>query len=307
MRVSGAQIRLADFQHRLLHAGLVGGAQVARLLGGLFGEPDDRLDHRLERLVARHDGAEHGLFRKLLGLGFDHQHRVGRAGDDEIEHGVLHLLERRIDDDLALDVADARGADRAHERHARQAQRGGSRDHRENVGIGLHVMAQHRDDDLRLAAEIVGEQRPDRTVDQARDQRLLLRRLALALLEAAGYAARGIGLFDVIDGEREEILAGLGRLGGDDGGEHGGLAPAGEHGAVGLAGDAAGLEHELAPAPVQFFALYIKHLCILLLCCEGCESLGTDSLENVIGKTARGSAVRRNPWLSCHDAAFASL
>jgi hypothetical protein len=53
---------------------------------------------------------------------------------------------------------------------------------------------------------------------------------------------------------------GFGGLGGDDGGEHGGLAVGGDDGAVRLAGDAPGLQHEPAPAPVDFFALDIEHL-----------------------------------------------
>ena len=42
-------------------------------------------------------------------------------------------------------------------------------------------------------------------------------------------------------------------LGGDDGGEHGGLAIGGKHGAVGLARDAAGLELERAARPIDFY------------------------------------------------------
>ena len=50
-----------------------------------------------------------------------------------------------------------------------------------------------------------------------------------------------------------------GCLGGDDGRQHGGLAVGGEHGAVGLAGDLAGLEDELAPTPVEFNTVDIEH------------------------------------------------
>jgi hypothetical protein len=46
---------------------------------------DDRFDHRLEALVTEHHGAEHDLFRELLGFGLNHQHGVGGAGDDEVE------------------------------------------------------------------------------------------------------------------------------------------------------------------------------------------------------------------------------
>ena len=125
---------------------------------------------------------------------------------------VLHLLDRRVDLDLALDDADPGRADRAHERHAGQRQRGGGGDHRQNVGIVLEVIGEHGRDDLRLAAELVGEQRADRPVDQARRQRLALGRAAFALEVAAGNAAGGEGLLLIVDGEGEEVLAGLGRL-----------------------------------------------------------------------------------------------
>jgi hypothetical protein len=66
-------------------AELSAGWKVARLLGGLLGELDDRVDHRLEAAVAEHDGAEHDVLGQLLGFRLDHQHGVGRAGDDEVE------------------------------------------------------------------------------------------------------------------------------------------------------------------------------------------------------------------------------
>ena len=47
-RIGGAQIRLSDIEHGLLDRRLVDRHEIARLLGGLFGEPDDRLNDRLE-------------------------------------------------------------------------------------------------------------------------------------------------------------------------------------------------------------------------------------------------------------------
>ena len=166
------------------------GVEVARLLGGLLGELDDRLDHRLEVPVAEHHGAEHDLFGQFLGFGLDHQHRVGGAGDDEVELAFGHLVERRVEHVFAVDEADARGADRAHERHARERQRRGDGDQREDVGIVLEIVRQHGHDHLRLVAQAVGEQRTDRAVDQARDQRLLLGRAAFALEVAARECGR---------------------------------------------------------------------------------------------------------------------
>ena len=204
-----AQVRLGDLEHRLLDLRGVGRLEVARLLRGLLGEADDRLDHRLEMLVAEHHGAEHHVLGELLRLRLDHQHGVLRAGDDEVERGVLHLRDRRVELVPAVDVADARGADRAHEGHAGERQRRGGRDDRHDVGIVLEVVREHGDDDLGVVLVALDEQRADRAVDEARDQRLLLGRAAFALEVAAGDAAGGVGALLVVDGEREEVEAGL--------------------------------------------------------------------------------------------------
>ena len=193
--------------------------EVARLLGGLLGQLDDGVDHRLDVPVAEHHGAEHDLFGQLLGFRFDHQHGVLGAGDDEVELAFLHLVDRRVEHVFAVDVGDARAADRAHEGHAGERQRRGGRHHRDDVGIVLLVVRQHGDDHLGVAAPAVGEQRTDRAVDQARGQRVLFGRAALALEVAAGNAAGGVVLLGVVDGERQEVDAGLRLLGGDHGGD----------------------------------------------------------------------------------------
>ena len=123
---------------------------------------------RLHVLVTEHDGAEHDLFAQFLRFGFHHQNRVHRAGDDEVELGVRHLVDRRIQAILTVDVTDARGADRAHERHAGDRQRRGRRDQADDIGIVFHVVRKHLHHDLRLVAIAFGEQRTDRAVDQAR-------------------------------------------------------------------------------------------------------------------------------------------
>jgi hypothetical protein len=123
-------------------------------------------------LVAEHHGAEHHVFAELLGLGLDHQDGVLRAGDDEVEGRGLEVGHVRVQGVLAVDVADAGGADRAHEGHARQGQGGGGRDHREHVGIVLEVVGQHGDDDLGVVAPALDEEGADRTVDQTGDQGL---------------------------------------------------------------------------------------------------------------------------------------
>ena len=191
--------------------------------------------------MAEHDGAEHDVFVQLLGFRFHHQHGVGGAGDDEIEIALGHLVERRVEHVFVVGEADAGGADRAHERSARKRQRGGSRDQRQDVGVVLQIVRQRRDDDLGLVAPAIGEQRPDRAVDQPGNQRFLLGRTAFALEVAAGDAAGGVVFLLVVDGQRQEVDAFARLLGGDHGRQHGGVAIGGENGAVGLAGNLAGL------------------------------------------------------------------
>ena len=240
-RIGRAHVLLDQSEHVLLELGVVRHLVVARLLRRLLRELDDGLDHRLEMAVAEHHGAEHDVLGELLGLRFDHQHRVLRAGDDEVELALRHLLERRVEHVFVVDEADAGGADRAHEGRAREGERRRGRDHRQHVGVVLEVVRQRRHDHLGLVAPASGEQRPHRAIDQPRDQCLFLGRAAFALEIASGNAARGVELLLVVDGERQKVDAFSRLLGGDHGRQHLGLAISGDDGAVGLAGDLAGL------------------------------------------------------------------
>src|SRR5262249_38501462 len=148
----------------------------------------------------------------------------------------------------------------AEKRNARQGQRCRAADQRDDIGIILEIVAEDRADDLRLVEEAGGEERPDRPVDEARDQRLLLGGAPFALEKAAGNLAGGEGLLLVIDGEREEILPRLCGFGRDRGAEHRRAAICRHHGAIGLAGDLAGLQNEAAAAPIDLLAEYLEHL-----------------------------------------------
>jgi hypothetical protein len=116
-------------------------------------------------------------------------------------------------------------------------------------------------DDLDFVLEALDEQRADRTVDQAGNQGFLFRRTAFALEEAAGDLAGGVGLFLVVDGQREEVLARLRLLGEHGGGQDDGFAHGGQNGAVGLTGDATGFEDQRLAAPLDRLALDIEHFC----------------------------------------------
>jgi hypothetical protein len=58
-------------------------------LSRTFRQADDAVDDGLERFPAFHDGAEHNVFGKFLGFGFNHQNAFLRSGDNEIQVAVL--------------------------------------------------------------------------------------------------------------------------------------------------------------------------------------------------------------------------
>ena len=213
--------------------------------------------------VAEHHGAQHDVLGELLRFQFHHQHGVLRAGDHEVEPALRHLVELRVQHVFVVDEAHPRRADRAHEGRPRQRQRRGGRHHRDDVGVVLEVVRQHSDDHLRLIAPAVGEQGPNRTIDQPGDQRLFLGRPALALEIAAGNAARGVVFFLVVDRERHEVDAFPRLLGSDHGREDGGFSISGEDGAVSLTSDLSGFENELTASPIEADTVDIEHCGLL--------------------------------------------
>jgi len=191
------------------------------------------------------EGLEQLLLGDLRGAGLHHRQAFLRADDDEVELGVLDLGKRRVDRELAVDQADADGADRALERERRDHQRRRGAVDAEDVVGGDEVGRERRADDLHLVPEALRPERPDRAVDHACGEDRLLGRAPLALEEAAGdLAGRVHALLDV-DGEREEVRA-LPCLEATRGrGQDHRVSAAQDDGAVGLLGEMAGLHGDL--------------------------------------------------------------
>ena len=93
----------------------------------------------------------------------------------------------------------------------------------------------------------------------------MLARLGFALEEAAGNLAGSVGLLDVVDGQRKEVLPGLGGLGGHHGGQHHGAFDRHDHGTAGLARDFTGFQHDGLVAPLERLADFIKETHVLFL------------------------------------------
>ena len=66
---------------------------------------------------------EDHVLADFLGARFDHHDGVLAAGDDEVELALAALLERRVDEVLAVDEAHAHAGNRPGEGDARERQR----------------------------------------------------------------------------------------------------------------------------------------------------------------------------------------
>ena len=208
------------------------------------------VDQRLDRAMTEQDRLGHDVLGQELGAGLDHHDRVARAGDDEVELRVLQLAVGRVDDELAVDPADADRADGAEERDLadRQRRRGG--DGAEDVGIVLLVGREDRDHDLDIVLVALGEERPDGAVGQTRRQDGRLGRASLALDEPAGDLARGVHPLLEIDREREEIEPGTG-FRPVRGPEHHGVTEADGDGSARQPGELAGLDGQRLPTELR--------------------------------------------------------
>ncbi|MCY1521583.1 hypothetical protein D9M68_564030 [compost metagenome] len=232
-------------------------------LAGVAHEVVDRVDRDVGLLVTEHHAAQHDFFAELLGFGFDHQHGGLRAGDDEVHLRILAGGGARIQHVLAVDVAHTGGTDRAAERDAGDRQRGAHADHGGDVGVDFRVQRHGVDHHVHFVQETFGEQRADRTVDQAAGQGFVLAGLGFALEEAAGDLAGGVGLLDVVDGQREEVLTRLGGLGSDHGRQDHGAVDVDQHGAGRLAGDFTGFHDDGLVAPLEGLGDFVEeaHCC----------------------------------------------
>ena len=228
---------LRDLDLGLLLAGLLG----QLTLGGA------ELANVLVRDVERVEDLGLG---DLVRPGLDHQDRVLGAGDDQIEVGaVKQRLFVGVDDEVAVDLADPNRTDRAGERDVGDHQSRGGAVQRQHV-VRVDVVNRHRQrDQLGLVSPALGEQRADRSVDQARGQRPLLAGAPLALKERAGDLPRGVHPLLDVDGERQKIS--VAEVSGGRGREDHRVALADHDGPAGLLCDPSGFERDLAPGDLH--------------------------------------------------------
>ena len=208
----------------------------------------DGLADLLDLGVAEFDGVEHGVFVHFFRARLDHHDAVGGSDDHDVQQALAHLVVGGVHDKRAVDQADAHRADRTEERNVGKRQRRGGAVDAEHVGIIVAVGREDEGDDLRLAAESLGEHGPNRAINLAAGEDFALAHAAFALDEASGETSAGIGVFAVVHSEGEEVDAFAGIGVGDGGGENNVFAEADDGRAVGLFGEFSGFKRDFFAA-----------------------------------------------------------
>jgi hypothetical protein len=237
--------------------------QLPGRLAGVADQFVDRVDCGLHRAVAMHHRAEHHFLGQLVGFRLDHQHSALGACHHQVELRTLQLGRRRIHDVFTVEVADARRPDRPLERNAGQRQRGRRTDQSRDVRIDFGINRQHVYDDLHFVEESIRKQRTNRAVDQARRQRLLFRGTPLALEESARDSTGRVSLFDVVDSQREEVLARFGLFARNDRRKHDGVIHRADDRSARLARDLARFQRHRVRAVRECLRDLFKHLAFL--------------------------------------------
>ncbi len=206
------------------------------------------------------DGGDHVLFGHFVGLAFDHHDRVLGCGNQKLTVAVLLLLVGRVRDQLPVDPRNTHASDRPCPWDGTDVNRRRCADHRQDVGLIDRVRAHDGCNHLCLGHVAIGKERAARAVDQPRGKHLVVAKLALALEEAPRDLARCIGLFDIVDRQREERLPGPRLFRPTHSDQNHGLATAHQHRAGRLLCNAARLDGDLFVTNLNGFSNYHRSL-----------------------------------------------
>ena len=229
-------------------------------LAALLLELIDHVADFHDGLMAQADRFEGHLLGNLQRTRLDHVDRISMARDHHVQVGVFHLRLRGVDDQFAIDSADANGAQRIGRRKRGDGHGGGRGDNSQHVRIVFLVHRKHRRLNQHLVLECFGEQRTQRAVGHPHGEDFFLRRSPLTLEKPARKLAGGVELLAVVHGQRKKVDSRPGRAGDHGGQNH--RFPIGHNDRTGgLLGDLARLNGErLVPNLSRY--LRTTHLCL---------------------------------------------
>jgi hypothetical protein len=158
--------------------------------------------------VAEHQAFEHLFFGQLIPEPFDHQDRLIRAGQNEVERAGFELFLPRHEDELFVDESDANAGEGPLEGDGGgEGESRAGADNGQHVGVIFAVAGQDVPHDLDFVGVTLGEEGADGAIDEAAGEDFFKSGTAFALEETAGELARRRRPFAIIDRQRKKIDA----------------------------------------------------------------------------------------------------
>ena len=228
-------------------------------LAGFGNQIMDGIDCGLHLVMTKYHTAQHQLFRKLAGLGFNHQNSRFSTRNDQIHIGRFQLRCGRIQHVLTINVANTSSADGAIEWNTGNRQSCRCANHGGDIGINFRINRQSMNDDLDIVVEPFREQRTQRAIDQTGCQGFFFGRLAFAFEKTTRNATGCIGFFNIINSKREKILTGLGLLGRNNGRQHNSVVNRDNYSTTGLTGNFARFKYHGVLAVLKRLGHFIEH------------------------------------------------
>ena len=151
------------------------------------------------------NGLQDNFLRHLVGAGLDHQDGVAGAADNHAQGAVVAFLVSGVDGVLPVPVGDTAGGHGPVEGNLRDGQRGRSAHHCHDFRRVFLVGGQHRQRNLDVVVQALGEQWADAAVGETGGEDAFLSGPALPPEEAAGDAAGGVQPLFVVNGQGQKV------------------------------------------------------------------------------------------------------
>ena len=249
--------------------------------------------------LAEVHSSKHIFFGDFLGTRFYHGDEAFRTSNGQLKIGVLHFGVSRVHNELArfLVAANAHASSRALKRCAAHHQSGGRAHNADDIGGIFAIAHKRRSNNVNFLLETLGKARTNRTVNHASRQRAKFRRTSFAFQVAARNAANRVHLFNVVNGQREEVVVLL--FAGDNRGhQNRGVTLAYQNSTRSLFCQLTGLELVLLAVKLELFNNFFHSFLSFSSCMPYCtQASSTGQQRKLLGhEQKRPCAFDRKPF-----------
>ena len=151
------------------------------------------------------DCIKHGFFRNFFSTCFYHQDSIFSTSNSEVQKACASLFNSGVDDEFAINQANANTSDGTFERNVRNGECAGSTNHCRHIRSVVRVNGNCSCYDLYVIMITIWEHRTDGTVNQTAGQNSLFTRTTFTFNEATRDFTNGIHFFFKVNGQREKV------------------------------------------------------------------------------------------------------